>query len=140
MINHQEIIALFATKGIKITPQRIAVFDIISCLDHPYADEILSELKKNNPSIAKGTVYSILDHFYRKEIIAKVKTSNGKLRYDPIIKPHHHIVNENADEIIDFTSEKLNSILQGYFTENPIPGFVIEDLRLQIHVTKSTNT
>lgn len=139
MINQQEIIALLASKGIKITPQRIAVYEILSRLDHPYADEILSELIKSSPSIAKGTVYSILDFFCQQGILHKVKTSNGKMRYDPITTNHHHVFESDSDRMEDYSSEELNSILQGYFAKNPIPGYDVEEIKLQIQVKKSTN-
>ncbi len=139
MISQQEIITLLSSMNVKITPQRIAVYEIISQLDHPYADEILQELKKAYPTIAKGTVYSILDFYCQHEIISKVRTSNGKMRYDPVSTNHHHIIENGSDKIADFTDDKLNDILQNYFNENPLPGYDIEEIKLQIQVKKSTN-
>lgn len=140
MRNQQEIINLLASKEIKITPQRIAVYEIVSLLDHPYADEILTELTKSNPSIAKGTVYSILDFFCKKDILHKVKTVNGKMRYDPITGHHHHIIEKDSDKIEDYADPNLSLILQEYFVENPIPGYEVEKVKLQIQVKKPTNT
>ena len=140
MSEQQEIISMLSSRNIKITPQRIAVYEIVSMLDHPYADEIMDQLKINNPSIAKGTVYSILDFFCNQGILHKVKTANGKMRYDPIDTQHHHIVEKGSDKIEDYSNEELNLMLQNYFANNPIPGYEVEEIRLQLQVIRSTNT
>ena len=47
---------LFVEKGLKITPQRIAILEAIYILDnHPTVEDIVTYIRKDNPNIAKGT-------------------------------------------------------------------------------------
>lgn len=126
-------VRILVEKGLKVTPQRIAVLDIILNLDnHPTADNIVDYLRINHPHVPIGTVYKILDAFVDKKIVSRVKTDNGLIRYDHIQEKHHHIYTPDSEKIEDFYDEKLNKILEDYFSKNKIPNFKIEDIKLQI--------
>ena len=44
-------------KGLKITPQRVAIFEALAKLkNHPTADNIIDYIKVNHPNISVGTV------------------------------------------------------------------------------------
>ena len=117
---------------LKITPQRIAVYEALLQLDHPYADEVAILVNENNPGIARGTIYNVLDLFVEKGIIKKVKTVEDKMRYDPILHKHHHLYDESSSKIYDYTDDKLDEILEDYFNEKGIEGFNIKEIKLQI--------
>ena len=69
-----EIRDLFVEKGLKITPQRIAIFEAIYKLDsHPTVEEIFNHIRKENPNIAKGTVYKVMDALVENKLVQKVK-------------------------------------------------------------------
>ena len=62
-------------KGLKVTPQRVAIFEAILKLDnHPTADDIISFIKTNHPNISVGTVYKVLDTLVENNLLKKVKT------------------------------------------------------------------
>ena len=133
-------VKILVEKDLKVTPQRIAVLDIILNLDsHPTADNIVEYLRINHPHVPIGTVYKILDVFVEKKIVSRVKTDNGLIRYDHIQEKHHHIYSSDSEKIQDFYDEKLNKILKDYFDRNQIPNFKIEDIKLQI-IGRYTNS
>lgn len=119
-------------KGLKITPQRIIVLEALNKLNHPSADQVLDYIRKIHPGIAKGTVYNILESFSEKGLIKKVKTEEDLMRYDAIIEKHHHLYYQDSNKIEDYFDEELNMLLKEYFTRKNIPGFLIEDIKLQI--------
>jgi Fur family peroxide stress response transcriptional regulator len=120
-------------KGLKVTPQRLAIFDAILQLDnHPTADDIISIVKKNHPNISVGTVYKVLDTFVEKNLLEKVKTERDSMRYDPCITNHHHLYCANTERIEDFKDEKLNEVISDYFKKHKIKNFKIQDIKLQI--------
>jgi Fur family peroxide stress response transcriptional regulator len=126
-------VRILVEKGLKVTPQRIAVLDIILNLDnHPTADIIVDYLRLNYPHVPIGTVYKILDVFVENNIVSRVKTDKGIIRYDHIHEKHHHIYSSESEKIEDFYDEKLNKILEEYFNKNQIPNFKIEDIKVQI--------
>jgi len=59
-------------KGLRVTPQRIAILETIYQLDnHPTADQIIEEVRKSHPNLAPGTVYK---GFFQKK-------KNGRLSH-----------------------------------------------------------
>lgn len=130
---NNEVIRLLAENQLKITPQRVAVLDIILSLDnHPSADDILQFLKMSYPHVAPGTVYKTLDTFSKKGIIRKVKTEDDSVRFDPEKKQHHHLYCSDSQRIEDYYDDQLNLILTKYFKTRKIKNFTIEDIKLQL--------
>jgi len=120
-------------KGLKVTPQRIAIFEaIVKLNNHPTADNIIDYIRKNYPNIATATVYKVLDALVVNELIKKVKTERDVMRYDAIMESHHHLYCSESDRIEDFVDIELNELIEKYFEKKKIPDFKIEDVRLQI--------
>ena len=120
-------------KGLKVTPQRIAILEAIFNLNnHPTAENIAEHIRKKNPNISTATVYKVLDAFVSCGLIGRVKTDKDIMRYDAITESHHHIYCTDSDHIEDYKDEDLNRILQDYFNTKSIPDFKIEDLKLHI--------
>jgi Fur family peroxide stress response transcriptional regulator len=120
-------------KGLKITPQRVAVYKaIVELNNHPTADNILSYLKKDYPNISVGTLYKVLDVFVECGLIRKVKNDREVMRYDAVLHHHHHLYNEDTDEIVDYEDPELDKIINDYFEKKKIKGFKIKDINLQI--------
>ena len=121
-------------KGLKITPQRLAVLKaIIKQTNHPTADNIIHLVQKTNPNIASGTIYKILETLVENKLITKVKTDKDVMRYDPVIEDHHHLYCSQSERIEDYYDEELNEILKEYFSEKKIAEFKIENIKLQIN-------
>ena len=120
-------------KGLKITPQRIAILEaIIKLNNHPTAEHIIDYIRKNHPNIATATVYKVLDTLAKKGLIKKVKTEKDVMRYDAFLEKHHHLYSSDSDRIEDYLDDELNDILEKHFAKKGIPGFKIEDIKLQI--------
>lgn len=120
-------------KGLRVTPQRIAILKAMMYLkNHPTADQIFESIRKSNPNISPATVYKVLDAFVSAGLIKTVKTDFDIKRYDAISGKHHHLYFTDSDIIKDYEDEELNALLENYFKNKFIPDFQIEDLRLQI--------
>lgn len=120
-------------KGLKVTPQRIAILEAFYQLNnHPTADNIIEYIRKNHPNISTATVYKVLDAFVTCGLVSRVKTERDVMRYDAITESHHHIYCSDSDCIEDYNDHELNQLLREYFERKQIPGFTIEDLKLQI--------
>ncbi len=132
-MNVGEISAKLNEKGLKVTPQRIAVFEAISMLrNHPTADNVIEYIRSKHPNIATATVYKVLDVLVSNQLIKKVKTEKDVMRYDAILEKHHHLYCSESDRIEDFNDDELNDILEMYFRKKEIPDFEIKDVKLQI--------
>lgn len=132
----KEIQTRLTSKGLKITPQRIAILNAILTLNnHPTADEIVAFVHKDNPNIAVGTVYQTLDVFIENKLVKRVKTDRDVMRYDGIISGHHHLYCSECDLIEDYFDDELDLLLKEYFKKKEIKGFKMEDIVLQIRGT-----
>jgi Fur family peroxide stress response transcriptional regulator len=128
-----EIRSRLIEKGLRVTPQRVAIYDaILKLRNHPTAEEIIAIIKKDQPHIATGTVYKVLDSLVENELIRKVKTERDIMRYDAITENHHHLYCAESDRIEDYFDTELNEIIGNYFIKKGIPDFEIEDVKLQI--------
>ena len=67
-----------------------------------------------------------------RKVINKVVTERDITRYDAILEPHHHLYCTESDRIEDFIDAGLNEMIEQYFEKKKIPGFKIEDVKLQI--------
>lgn len=129
----KEIATKLSEKGLRVTPQRIAILGAIIKLDnHPTAENIIEYIKKNHPNISVGTVYKVLDSFVENSLLKKVKTESGIMRYDPLLANHHHLYCQETDRIEDFEDQKLDELINQYFDKKGIKNFKIQDIKLQI--------
>jgi Fur family peroxide stress response transcriptional regulator len=120
-------------KGLKVTPQRIAILEaIVKLNNHPTAENIIDYIRKNHPNIATATVYKVLDALVENGLIKKVKTEKDIMRYDAVMESHHHLYCSESDRIEDYKDNELNELLEKYFEKKKIPDFKIEDIKLQI--------
>ncbi|HJZ40668.1 MAG TPA: transcriptional repressor [Bacteroidales bacterium] len=120
-------------KGLKVTPQRIAILEAIATLNnHPTAEQIIDYVRQHHPNLATGTAYKILEVMAGHELIRKVKTDRDIMRYDAMMENHHHLYCIQSDRIEDYMDAELNNMLESYFNKKNIPGFTIEDIKLQI--------
>jgi Fur family transcriptional regulator, peroxide stress response regulator len=130
----EEISRQLVEKGLKVTPQRIAVYEaLIQLNNHPTAESIINYIKKTYPNIASATVYKVLDALTEKGLIKRVKTEKDIMRYDAILEKHHHLYCSETDRIEDYKDEDLDNLIDDYFRQKGIPEFEIEDIKLQIN-------
>ncbi len=122
-----------AEKGLKITHQRIVVFQAIFATDkHPTAEQIYEGIKEQNPSISLATVYKTLETFVENRLVNKVSTPRGTMRYDARTDNHNHIYISNTNEILDYEDEELQVMLMDYLGKKQFDNFNITDFKLQI--------
>jgi Fur family peroxide stress response transcriptional regulator len=105
-MNTPQLIAKLRSKGYKITPQRIAICELIlSSKDHPTADQVYQKVKKKYPSLSLATVYQALHLLTEMGLLQELGFSNGVSRYDPNTSPHINIVCKTCGKIQDYEAE-----------------------------------
>ncbi len=119
--------------GLKVTPQRIAIFEAVVALkNHPTAENIIDYIKINHPNISVGTVYKVLHSLVENGLLNKVKNDTDTMRYDAILHQHHHLYCTATKRIEDFTDPNLDRIVNEYFEKKEIKSFTIKNITLQI--------
>lgn len=118
--------------GLRLTPQRIIVLEVLDQCSHPTADHILQKVRLAHPNISTGTIYKILEVFEEKGIINKVVSSGDIMRYDSVLKNHHHLHNSDSSKIEDYYDDELFGLIENYLSEKEIPGFQVSDIKIQL--------
>ncbi len=89
----KETTQILREKGLKVTPQRIAVYNMLrSTTQHPNAETIYKTLEPANPTMSLATVYKTLDYFKQLGLVQELNVGEPSSRYDAVMKCHPHTV------------------------------------------------
>jgi len=96
-MEHRGILENFRRKaksaGLKVTPQRVAVYmELVLRKDHPCAEELYESLRKKMEGISLATVYRTLSSLEKAGLVFKVPTFEDRVRYDARLERHSHFV------------------------------------------------
>lgn len=92
-------------KGLKITPQRIAILREIQNKGHATVDEIYESIFAVYPSISLATIYKNLNSMCEFGIVNEVKPPLQKQRYEINNVPHSHLVCQLCGSLQDLDLE-----------------------------------
>jgi Fur family transcriptional regulator, peroxide stress response regulator len=113
-------------RRIAVTPQRLAVMAVLqSRRDHPSADHIYQEVRRQLPAISFNTVYKTLEILCQQGMVIKVNPLHAVARYDGETGRHAHLICRQCHQIIDLDWEGSDvpaipaEALQGFKIEHP---------------------
>jgi len=85
------VIETLKVKGLRVTPQRCAVYaNLLGRTDHPTVEQLLRDLNESFPISSQATVYSSLQALQNAGLVREVLLEEGVSRYDANTTPHHH--------------------------------------------------
>ena len=100
-----------AQAGLKITPQRLAVYELLlETSKHPSAEMVHRKLKKTFPSISLDTVNRTLLTLNEIGAAFIVEGSGEPKRFDANLQAHQHFKCVKCKRIIDFHHEPFDNI------------------------------
>ena len=98
-------------KGLKVTPQRIAIYTMLVHTDeHPNAEIIYKALQPTNPTMSLATVYKTLDFFKVTGLIQELNVGEASSRYDAFVECHPHVVCTSCGRVFDLKLDGLSNI------------------------------
>ena len=97
------IVELFRQKGLRITPQRRAIFELLSQDDgHPTAEEIYQQVLSVMPDVSRTTVYNTIHELLTLgELVEVEELSEAGTRYDTNVNKHHHLFCLRCQTLLD---------------------------------------
>ena len=97
--------------GLKITPQRMAIYRELMLTDeHPSAEMMYEKVKETLPNISLDTVNRTLLTFNEIGVAFTVEGSGGARRYDGGMHEHQHFRCVKCKRIIDFHHKPFDNI------------------------------
>lgn len=91
--------------------------------DHPTAEKLFMDLKKQMPELGIATVYRNLIELCEEGLITKVKSKTGPDRYDGNELPHIHFECKKCGDFIDIYLTEIQ-IKQMYMNMKKLSGEV----------------
>jgi Fe2+ or Zn2+ uptake regulation protein len=97
-----ELTELFHARGLKVTPQRQAIFRILHEAEtHPTAEAVYAAVTREMPTVSLRTVYQTLHDLSDMGEILQIDLGTGSTRFDPNIDRHHHLVCDRCGRVVD---------------------------------------
>lgn len=101
-INMLDVLKILKEKGYKVTPQRIAVYDVLrQTKEHPTVEAIYNKLQPAYPTMSLATVYKSLEMFKEINLVQELNVGEDKFRYDANVNPHPHITCQACGKVDD---------------------------------------
>jgi len=117
-LKNSELRQTFRQLGLKLTHQRLEIFNILTSMeDHPSAEAVYEKVKHKIPTISFDTVYRTLALYERHGVIVRLQCFTDRVRYDPNTERHHHLVCKRCKKIVDFHWGELDKLQRPKETE-----------------------
>jgi Fur family transcriptional regulator, peroxide stress response regulator len=101
----------FRECGLKITPQRTAIYDaLIRSTGHPTAEDLFARVTPQFPMMSLNTVYYTLGVLHTAGLIQEVNIGHDRARFDGNLSPHHHLICLKCQTIVDVMDPRLNRL------------------------------
>ncbi|HQH17659.1 MAG TPA: Fur family transcriptional regulator [Smithella sp.] len=131
MLIKEDLVSQLREKGLKLTPQRLAIIDALveKCDIHPGATLIYKESRKEAKRVSLSTVYATLKEFSENGLIKQLEFDRMENRYDGNLSDHVNLICKRCGNISDY-----------HIPANLEPkdiarksGFVVTDTRIEFH-------
>ena len=84
---------MFRSRGLKVTPQRQAIFGIMHrSPGHLTANAVYQQARAEMETISLKTVYETLHSLVALGLIRQLDLGTGGVLFDPTVSTHHHLV------------------------------------------------
>jgi Fur family ferric uptake transcriptional regulator len=106
-------------RGCRLTPRRLMVVEVLAAHGgHLTVEDILCGVRAAYPIVNKTTVYRTLELLQQLGMVVVTDLGSGRLEYELISRPHHHLICEKCHariEVEDRFLEPLRaSLLEHY--------------------------
>ena len=118
----------FRAQGLRVTPQRQAIFRLLhGDVGHPTVEALYERARAEMPTISLKTVYQTVHDL---EALGEVRTldlGTGSLRVDPNVEDdHHHLVCTSCGQVRDLPMEFAGLHVPTRYRR----GFTVDDVQV----------
>ena len=101
------LIKLYRKNGLRITPQRKLIFEmLVNDESHPTAEDVYQRLVTRMPEVSRSTVYNTLKELVALGELNEVDELNeGGARYDIKTDHHHHLYCTQCHRLVDIEQD-----------------------------------
>lgn len=100
--NLEKLIGLSKEKGLKLTPQRMVIFRILSeSKQHVTVDQVYKRARVEYPMLSPATVYRNMEQMVETGLLTHLELSGVSMRYDTNLDEHHHFICSKCGMVTD---------------------------------------
>jgi Fe2+ or Zn2+ uptake regulation protein len=98
-----ELTDTFRALGLRVTPQRQAIFRLLHGVDsHPTVETLFEAARQEMPTISRKTVYQTVHDLQSLGEVELLDVGTGSIRVDPNVEHvHHHLVCSRCGTVRD---------------------------------------
>ncbi len=120
--------------GLKMTGQRRVILQVLGTAeDHPSVEDVYDRAKALDSSISIATVYRTLSLLDEMELVVRHEFQEGYSRYEVNSEHHHHLVDLETGQVVEFQNEELEKLKEKIAHEL---GYELIDHRLELYGKK----
>ena len=120
-------------KGLKATPQRLAVHDAMLKLGHASADMVAGQMQSAGITrITIASVYNILSTLADLKLYSRRLSSNNKMYFDVNTFKHIHVYDKENNEYRDVIDDELVSLVESRLKGRRFRGYTVDSIDIQI--------
>ena len=99
----EELTGRFRDEGLRVTPQREAIFRLLQGnAEHPTVESLYEAARDEMPSISLKTVYQTVHDLESMGEVALLDVGTGSVRVDPNVDgAHHHLICTRCGKVRD---------------------------------------
>ncbi len=107
-----ELIAKLRARGNRITPQRIAILQVlVTCEGHLSVEEIYEQVREDFPTTSLSTIYKTITLLKEMDEVLELGFSDTGSRYEARNpEPHPHLICVHCREIVDLDVDALSDL------------------------------
>jgi Fe2+ or Zn2+ uptake regulation protein len=131
MMTKESIIRRLRKMGLKVTPQRLAIIDVLIEHGnfHPGACFVYKKARKKRRNLSLSTTYATLNELSRHGIIKRLEFDKMEDRYEGNLEEHINLICERCKKILDYRGPI--TVDQGRIARKT--GFSVTDTRLEYY-------
>ena len=107
----EEFRAACRARGLSVTPQRLEIYRaLVSRGDHPSPEMLYEAVRERLPNLSLATVYKTVDTLQELGLVQPVSPLHERIRLDPNMEPHHHLVCVRCKAVVDVDAEVVERL------------------------------
>ncbi len=140
----QDLANYLRSHGLSVTASRVELaYRILQNYHHLTSEEIANLIADEDLHVSRATVYNALNLFVEIGLLSRIRTGRNSFMYDVNVGDHHHAVDTESGEMIDFafdarTEKRIRDLVCKELGDEL--GFEIDELSLVAYGRRAGNS
>lgn len=117
-------------KGLRKTPERLAILELIHKNKGHFDVDNIEELLKEKCRVSRATIYNTLELLLECNLVIRHQFNNSQAKYEKTTdNNHHHLICANCGSIKEFGDDSITKLIH----HKPLRGFKATHYSLYIY-------